>query len=84
MRSSHSDDDFAVKEFGKVDLLVNSAGVYEFRPLAAADENHFDRQFDGNVKGLYFAAQAAAQTFGEPGGSIVSISSVVSLSLRAN
>ena len=76
--------DSAVKEFGKVDVLVNNAGVYEFRPLAAVDENHFDRQFDVNVKGLYFAAQAAAQAFGDHGGSIVNISSVVSLSPRAN
>lgn len=76
--------DTAVTEFGKVDVLVNNAGVYEFRPLAAVDENHFDRQFDVNVKGLYFAAQAAAQAFGDHGGSIVNISSVVSLSPRAN
>jgi 3-oxoacyl-[acyl-carrier protein] reductase len=76
--------DSAVKEFGKVDVLVNNAGVYEFRPLAAVDENHFDRQFDVNVKGLYFAAQAAAQAFGDRGGSIVNISSVASLSPRAN
>jgi 3-oxoacyl-[acyl-carrier protein] reductase len=76
--------DTAVTEFGKVDVLANNAGVYEFRPLAADDENHFDRQFDVNVKGLYFAAQAAAQAFGDHGGSIVNISSVVSLSPRAN
>jgi 3-oxoacyl-[acyl-carrier protein] reductase len=63
--------DSAVKEFGKVHVLVNNAGVFEFRPLSAADENHFDRQFNGNVKGLYFAAHC--------GGSIVNISSVISL-----
>ena len=38
--------DTAVKEFGKVDVLVNNAGVYEFRPLAAVDENHLDRRKD--------------------------------------
>jgi 3-oxoacyl-[acyl-carrier protein] reductase len=63
--------DSAVKEFGKVHVLVNNAGVFEFRPLSAVDANHFDRQFNGNVKGLYFAAHC--------GGSIVNISSVVSL-----
>lgn len=76
--------DSAVKEFGKVDVLVNNAGVYEPRPLAAVDANHFDRQFDVNVKGVYFAAQAAAEKFGDRGGSIVNISSVVSLAPRAN
>jgi hypothetical protein len=38
--------DTAVEEFGKVDVLVNNAGVYEFRPLATVDENHFDRRKD--------------------------------------
>jgi len=76
--------DSAVKEFGKLDVLVNNAGVYEPLPLAAVDSNHFDRQFDVNVKGLYFAAQAAAEKFGDRGGSIVNISPVVSLSVRAN
>jgi 3-oxoacyl-[acyl-carrier protein] reductase len=74
--------DPAVKEFGKVDVLVNNAGVYEPPPLAAVDANHFDRQFDVKVKGLHFAAQAAAEKFGDRRGSIVNISSVVSLSPR--
>ena len=76
--------DSAVTEFGKVDVLVNNAGIYEPRPLEAVDENHFDREFGVNVKGLYFAAQAAAQVFGDRGGTIVNISSVASLSPRAN
>jgi NAD(P)-dependent dehydrogenase (short-subunit alcohol dehydrogenase family) len=76
--------DSAVTEFGKVDVLVNNAGVYEPRSLEVVDESHFDREFGVNVKGLYFAAQAAAQAFGGRGGSIVNISSVASLSPRAN
>jgi 3-oxoacyl-[acyl-carrier protein] reductase len=76
--------DSAVTEFGKVDVLVNHAGIYEPRPLEAVDENHFGREFGVNVRGLYFAAQAAAQAFGDPGGTIVNISSVASLSPRAN
>ena len=55
----------AVKEFFEVDVLVNNAGVYEPRPLEAVDEHNFAWQFDVNVKGVYFAAQAAAQAFGE-------------------
>lgn len=76
--------DTAVEEFGKVDVLVNNAGVYEPRPLEAVDEHNSDWQFNVNVKGVYFAAQAAARAFGERGGSIVNISSVASLSPRAN
>jgi 3-oxoacyl-[acyl-carrier protein] reductase len=76
--------DSTVRESGKVDILVNNAGVFEFLPLAAVHEEHFDRQFDLNVKGLLFASQAAANAFGDRGGSIINISSVVSLSPPAN
>lgn len=68
----------AVKEFGKVDILVNNAGVYEFLPLEAITEQHFDRMFDLNVRGLVFATQAAASAFGDNGGSVINIGSVAS------
>jgi 3-oxoacyl-[acyl-carrier protein] reductase len=74
----------AVGEFGKLDILVNNAGVFEFLPLAAVHEEHFDRQFDLNVKGLLFATQAAANAFGDRGGSVINISSVASMSAPAN
>jgi 3-oxoacyl-[acyl-carrier protein] reductase len=76
--------DAAVREFGKLDILVNNAGVFEFLPLASVHEEHFDRQFNLNVKGLLFATQAASNAFNGHGGSIINISSVVSLSPVAN
>jgi 3-oxoacyl-[acyl-carrier protein] reductase len=76
--------DATVRSSGKVDVLVNNAGVFEFLPLGAVHEEHFDRQFNLNVKGLLFASQAAAEAFGDRGGSIINISSVVSLSPVAN
>ena len=45
---------------------------------------HFDHQFDTNVKGLLFVTQAAVNAFGERGGSIINISSIVSTSPRPN
>ncbi len=72
------------KAFGRVDILVNNAGVYEFKPLAEVTEEHFHRQFDVNVFGLLFAAQKAAESFGPEGGSIINISSVVSVSPQPN
>ena len=66
--------------FGRVDILVNNAGVFEFKPLAEVTEEHFHRQFNVNVLGLLLASQKAAEYFGADGGSIVNISSVVSVS----
>ena len=63
-----------VKALGKIDVLVNNAGVYEFAPLDAITPEHFHRQFNINVLGLLLATQAAAQQFND-GGSIVNISS---------
>lgn len=72
--------DAAVTEFGGLDILVNNAGVYDFVPLDKIDDKHFDRIFGLNVKGLLFATQAAANAFGDHGGSIINISSVASQS----
>lgn len=72
--------DGTVSEFGRIDILVNNAGVYEFLPLEEISEKHFDRMFHLNVRGLLFATQAAVRAFGDRGGSIINISSVVSLS----
>jgi 3-oxoacyl-[acyl-carrier protein] reductase len=70
--------DAAVSEFGRIDVLVNNAAVYDFLPLNQITEEHFDRMFDLNVKGLLFATQAAAGAFGEHGGSIINIGSMAS------
>jgi len=68
----------AKKAFGKVDVLVNNAGVYEFAPLEAVTVEHFHKQFNLNVLGLILATQEAAKQFGPNGGSIINVSSVVS------
>ncbi len=66
------------KAFGRLDVLVNNAGVYEFRPLEQITEEHFRRQFDVNVLGLILTTQEAAHLFGSNGGSVINISSIVS------
>lgn len=66
------------KAFGRLDVLVNNAGVYSFAPLDEITPEHYHRQFDLNVLGLILATQEAAKRFGSAGGSVINISSVVS------
>jgi 3-oxoacyl-[acyl-carrier protein] reductase len=66
----------ARKAFGRVDVLVNNAGVYEFRPLENVTADHFHRQFNLNVPGLLLATQEAVKQFGPDGGAVINISSV--------
>ncbi|HXE66109.1 MAG TPA: glucose 1-dehydrogenase [Rhodanobacteraceae bacterium] len=68
--------DAAVQHFGRLDVLVNNSGVYEFKPLEDITEEHFRQEFDINVLGLLLTTQAAAKHLGE-GGSIVNIGSLV-------
>lgn len=68
----------AKRAFGRVDILINNAGVYEFLPLEKVTEKHFHQQFNLNVLGLLLATQAAARQFDGKGGSVINISSIVS------
>jgi 3-oxoacyl-[acyl-carrier protein] reductase len=65
------------KAFGRLDVLINNAGIYEFAPLEEVTPEHFHKHFDLNVLGLILASQEAARHFGPEGGSIVNLSSVV-------
>jgi 3-oxoacyl-[acyl-carrier protein] reductase len=72
------------KAFGKVDVLVNNAGIYEFSPLEAITPEHFHKQFDLNVLGLILTTQAVVKEFGENGGSVINIGSLVGRSPQPN
>lgn len=65
------------EQYGKLDVLINNAGVYEFFPLESISADHFYKIFDLNVLGLLFAIQESVKYF-KDSGSIVNISSVAS------
>jgi 3-oxoacyl-[acyl-carrier protein] reductase len=69
--------DAAIKNFGRLDILVNNSGVYEFLPIEAITEEHYNKIFNVNVLGLLLTTQAAVKYLGE-GGSIINIGSVAS------
>jgi 3-oxoacyl-[acyl-carrier protein] reductase len=63
--------------YGKLDVLVNNAGIYEFAPLESITPEHFHKQFNLNVLGLLLTTQEAVKHFNGNGGSIINIGSVV-------
>lgn len=66
----------AVEQFGRLDVLVNNSGVYEFATIEEITEAHYRRLFDVNVLGVLLATQAATPHLGD-GASIINISSAI-------
>jgi 3-oxoacyl-[acyl-carrier protein] reductase len=68
--------DATVKQFGRLDILVNNSGVYGFAPIENITEEDFHKHFNINVLGLLLTTQAAVKHLAE-GSSIINIGSVV-------
>lgn len=68
---------FVADTVGSPDILVNGAAIFSMAPLAEISEEHFDRQFDINVRGLLFTTQAISNLMvaAGKGGKIINFSS---------
>jgi 2-dehydro-3-deoxy-D-gluconate 5-dehydrogenase len=65
----------AIERFGRLDVLVNNAGIFPFTLALEMSEEQWDRVLDVNLKGAFFAAQAAARAM-TAGGRIVNVASI--------
>jgi len=74
----------AKKHYGRLDVLVNNAGIYNFAPIEQVTESEFYKQYNTNVLGPVLAIQEALKYFGTNGGSVINISSVVATNPIAN
>ena len=68
--------DTALEEFGRLDILVNNSGVYDFAPIETTTEEQYRKMFDLNVLGTLLTTKAAVPHLGE-GASVINISSAV-------
>lgn len=71
-----------VQRYGKIDLLINSAGVFEMRPFEQTTVEFWDEVLDINLKGAFICAKAVWPHIA--GGQLINISSVAGVKAYAN
>ncbi|OBB58361.1 short-chain dehydrogenase [Mycobacterium sp. 852013-51886_SCH5428379] len=74
--------DAAMTEFGRVDVLINNAGVGTAVPASRETPEEFRAVVDVNLNGSYWAAQACGRVM-QPGSSVVNISSILGITTAA-
>ena len=74
--------DSAMETFGRVDVLINNAGIGTAVPATRETPEQFRAVIDVNLNGCYWMAQACGRVM-QPGSSIINISSVLGLTTAA-
>ena len=74
----------ACQAFGKVDVLVNNAGINQDRPFLAMGDEEWDIVIDTILKGTFMCSQEYARQYGGSSGSIINIGAVTALKGRQN
>ena len=70
--------DSALSRFGRIDVLVNNAGLFEPRPFLEVDEAHLDRFLAVNLKGPFFLTQAVIpHLMAVGGGAVINVGTVL-------
>lgn len=74
--------EYAVKEFGKIDVLVNNAGICDVKLFTEMKEEEWDKIMQVNLKGVFNVTQAALKysMIKEKEGSVINISSIDGIS----
>ena len=77
--------DQAIAKFGKVDVLVNNAGIFSVKPFVQFTPDEIDEQITTNLKGVLYASQAAANHMIErKAGKIINITAALAMQPHSN